>query len=147
MLPPHQTRCHHHSHPQSTCCPTSVFRKQYMRVSELTALLLQRPKCAPIILLFSRRWAENTAVSGGPCLTPDSLQENGCEVPDCWCGGPSGGCGEPATGGVHGPGDEKHTSSHRPLLLKGGCGCRCWKVFRSWTVRRQMFLADGTFGK
>lgn len=56
-----------------------------------------------------------------PC--PPSRQRNGWEVPDCWSGGPSGGCSEPVPGGVHGFGEEKHTSHFRPLLLKGRRGC------------------------
>lgn len=60
-------------------------------------------------------------------------QENGWEVPDCWSGG-SGSCSELVPGGDHGPGEEKHTSTVRPLLLQSCCGRWCWKVLRSGEV-------------
>lgn len=69
-------------------------------------------------------------------------QENGWEIPDCWSGGPSGGCSESVPWSVHGFGEEKHAFPFRPLLFKGCCGCWCRKVFGSREVRRLILLCS-----
>lgn len=65
---------------------------------------------------------------------PFFLQENGCEVPDCGCGGRAGGCCQPVPRSVHGFGLQKRAFPLQLLLLKGCCGCRCRGVFRSGQV-------------
>lgn len=97
------------------------------RATEASAAVLEETTCVDECFCRVKTWFLSD------CLTGGSLQENGCEVPDCRSGRPPGGCSEPAA--VHGHGDQKHASPLGPLLRQGGGGCRRREVLRSRQVR------------